>query len=166
MIHLVIEGISRPQGSKRHVGKGVMIESSKHVGLWRTWVRLKAVQAMAGRPQILGPVQIAILFEFDRPKKHSTTKGLRESAPQYHTCKPDADKLLRAILDALTGVVFKDDSQVAYCLVRKHYGRAAQTVIDIAELADDKTMGGGKFHYGEPQPMKPRNVDHYDRPED
>lgn len=131
---ITIEGTARPQGSKRHVGKGVMIESSKHVANWRQWVRLKASQAMAGRPQILGPVQIAILFEFDRPKKHSTTKGVRKNAPQYHTCKPDADKLLRAILDALTGVCFRDDSQVACCLVRKHYGRTAQTVIDIAEL--------------------------------
>ena len=141
VIHITIEGTARPQGSKRHVGKGIMVESSKHVGLWRTWVRLKATQAMAGRPLIVGPVQIAILFQFDRPKKHSTTKGLRENAPLYHTSKPDADKLLRAILDALTGVVFRDDSQVAYCLVRKHYWTAAQTVIDVAELtAADKPL--------------------------
>lgn len=143
MIHFSVEGTARPQGSKRHVGNGIMVESSKHVANWRSWVRLKAVQAMSGREQIIGPVQIAILFQFDRPKKHSTKKGLRPDAPQYHTSKPDADKLLRAILDALTGVCFRDDSQVAYCLVRKHYGTAAQTEIDVAELTDvELTMKG------------------------
>ena len=142
MIHITIEGTARPQGSKRHVGNGIMVESSKHVGLWRTWVRLKATQAMAGRPQIVGPVQIAILFQFDRPKKHFKANGeLRADAPKWHTGRPDVDKLLRAILDALTGVCFKDDSQVSRCFTEKPYGMAAQTVIDVAELtAADKPL--------------------------
>ena len=162
MINLVIEGIARPQGSKRHVGKGRMIESSKYVGDWRTWVRHRAREEMNGRPAILGPVQIAILFEFDRPRKHFKANGeLRPDAPAYHTGRPDVDKLLRAILDALTGVCFKDDSQVSRCFTEKPYGTAAQTVIDIAELADDTTLDGGKFHYGTPRPMLPRNVDRH-----
>jgi len=131
MIHITIEGTARPQGSKRHVGKGRMVESSKYVADWRTWVRHNARDEMRSRPLIIGPVQIAILFQFDRPKKHSTATGLRPDAPLWHTNKPDADKLLRAILDALTGVCFRDDSQVAYCLVRKQYATAAQTLIYI-----------------------------------
>jgi crossover junction endodeoxyribonuclease RusA len=133
-ILITVEGTARPQGSKRHVGNGIMVESSKHVASWRNWVRLKAVESMAGRDPIAGAVEIVILFAFDRPKKHSTSKGLRPTAPRWHTGKPDADKLLRAILDALTGVCFRDDSQVAQVQVQKAYGVAAKVEISIAEL--------------------------------
>ena len=138
MISITIEGTARPQGSKRHVGGGRMIESSKHVAAWREWVRLKASQAMTeSREEILsGPLAISILFLFDRPKKHSTTKGLRPEAPNYHTSKPDVDKLLRAVLDAMTGVVFTDDSQVASVSCLKKYGRAAMTEIEITKCGE------------------------------
>ncbi|QDH92357.1 RusA-like resolvase [Gordonia phage Spooky] len=35
-----IPGIPAPQGSKRHVGNGILIESSKRVGPWRAVVAL------------------------------------------------------------------------------------------------------------------------------
>ena len=38
---------------------------------------------------------------------------------------------------------------------------AQRQVDDIAELADDTTLDGGKFHYGTPRPMLPRNVDRH-----
>lgn len=38
-----------------------------------------------------------------------------------HTKKPDIDKLLRALLDAMTGIVWADDSQVAFVVVNKVY---------------------------------------------
>ena len=135
MITFTVEGIARPQGSKRHVGHGIMVESSKHVASWRNWVRMKAVQAMVGHDVMQGPVQVFINFAFDRPKSHSTKKGLRPTAPTYHTSKPDADKLLRAVLDALTGVCFRDDSQVAWVNMQKIYTeRSAETAITIWEL--------------------------------
>lgn len=132
MVKFIVEGTARPQGSKRHVGNGIMIESSKYVGDWRSWVRLKASQAMAGKPLLTGPLFLSASFGFKRPKKHYTSKGiLRPDAPFFHTAKPDVDKVLRAILDAMTGVVFKDDSYVAveHCL--KKYQEDASTEIEV-----------------------------------
>ena len=127
VINYQIDAIPRPQGSKRHVGNGVMLESSKHVANWRAFARLCAVQAMKGHeiaPKST-PVQVTVYFKFDRPQKHFNSKGLKPDAPLMHTNKPDSDKLLRALLDSMTGVVFTDDSQVCEVMVCKQYDKAA-----------------------------------------
>jgi crossover junction endodeoxyribonuclease RusA len=136
IIEISVDGTARPQGSKTHVGNGIMIESSKHVANWRNWVRLQACEVMRLNQHAMlnGPVQISVTFYMDRPKSHSTTKGLRPTAPTYHTGKPDIDKLLRAILDALTGVCFRDDSQIAIVSCEKNYATAASTEIYIFDL--------------------------------
>ncbi|MFZ1730810.1 MAG: RusA family crossover junction endodeoxyribonuclease [Bacteroidota bacterium] len=57
-----------------------------------------------------------MLFLLPRPKSHFRSGRnahlLRETAPRFPTSKPDADKLSRAVLEALTGVAYKDDAQV------------------------------------------------------
>jgi crossover junction endodeoxyribonuclease RusA len=138
MIEYIIEGTPRPQGSKRHVGGGIMVESSKHVKNWRAFAKLKATIAMQGHDRIGKPnaVRLVIAFGFDRPQKHSTSKGLRVNAPLYHTSAPDTDKLLRALLDSMTGVVFEDDSQVAVINVRKYYLKAAQTSVRVDVVSE------------------------------
>lgn len=112
-IEFTVEGIPRPQGSKRHVGNGIMVESSKHVASWRTMVRDAARKAMGGKAAVKGePVFMQCLFFFERPKAHYNSKGLRSDAPRYVIKKPDSDKLIRAVLDACSAVVYYDDSQV------------------------------------------------------
>lgn len=131
MIVYQIVAIPRPQGSKRHVGHGIMIESSKHIKNWRAFARVKAEQAMAGHNLIDKPnaVCIGIIFAFDRPKKHFLKSGLRLDAPDLHTGTPDSDKLQRALFDSMTGIVFRDDSQVANVIATKRYGMFAQTLV-------------------------------------
>lgn len=133
MIEYTIEGTPRPQGSKRHVGNGVMVESSKHVKEWRAFARMKAVEAIRGLPRIEKPngVSLVVRFYFDRPKKHFTSKGLREDAPLVHVGKPDTDKLLRALFDSMTEVIFEDDSQICRVAVSKLYGKVAETIVCV-----------------------------------
>jgi crossover junction endodeoxyribonuclease RusA len=131
-----IEGIPRPQGSKRHIGGGVMLESSKYVANWRAYAKLKAVEAMRTVQRIEKPhgVQLEVAFVFDRPLKHFTKKGLRSEAPKYYTIVPDADKVLRALLDSMSGVVFGDDSQVCVLSVSKTYGKAPTTIVRVSKV--------------------------------
>ena len=133
MIEYTIEGIPRPQGSKRHVGKGIMVEQSKHVANWRAFARLCAVQAMRGKEIAAKgtPVRLVVRFRFGRPQKHYNRKGLRPDASSCHVCKPDSDKLLRALLDSMSGVVFYDDSQVCELAVDKTYGKVAHTQVEV-----------------------------------
>ena len=113
----VVPGKPAPQGSKRHVGRGVLIESSQDVGPWRERVALAAHNAMNHQPLLTGAVVIDIAFVLPRPL--STPK--RTTPPAVK--KPDIDKLARAVLDALTHTVIADDSQVVELCAYKRLAR-------------------------------------------
>lgn len=69
------------------------------------------------------PVGVVATYHIQRPKSHYNTKGLlRESAPTHVTSRPDLDKYLRALLDAIqiSGII-KDDSQVVALSAVKVY---------------------------------------------
>ena len=68
-------------------------------------------------------VTLGITFWFSRPKAHHGTKGLRASAPAHHTQKPDIDKAVRVVLDALTGIAYRDDAQVDTVTVGKRWAQ-------------------------------------------
>ena len=121
-----VEGMApAPQGSKRHVGQGVMVESSRHVKPWRLLVAQSAVAA--GVPLLRGPVQLSIVFVFPRPAGHFRKNGsLKPSAPAHHAVKPDGDKLLRSTGDALSGVVIEDDARIVGCCWEKRYAIGAE----------------------------------------
>jgi crossover junction endodeoxyribonuclease RusA len=113
-----------PQGSKKYVGKNkngtaILIETCKQLKEWRDLVRSVAIDLDA--PIIEGPVSMSAVFIFERPKSHFNKKGLKFNAPKYMTTRPDRDKLLRAISDALTGVLYKDDSYVVDGNTSKRY---------------------------------------------
>jgi len=65
-------------------------------------------------------------------------QAIRKSSPP-HTRKPDLDKLLRAVGDALTRVVYLDDAQIiSYGESRKRYAAIGETPgvsIRIEEIA-------------------------------
>lgn len=116
-----VHGLPAPQGSKRHVGHGVMIESSKHVKPWREAVKWAAIEALNTNPGwrfdaplFTGPVELTCRFFFARPKSHLTSKGaLRSNAPTQHAQAPDLSKLIRSTEDAITDAgIWLDDKLV------------------------------------------------------
>lgn len=127
---ITVHGIPGPQGSKRHVGGGVMIESSKKVKPWRQDVKAAALAAIAELPgwaPLDGPLAASIVFT---TREQPTTRpawwpaGLRwsKSLRWRPASTPDLSKLLRATEDALTGVVWKDDARVVeYARLAKYY---------------------------------------------
>ena len=143
MIEIVVRGIPAPQGSKRHVGGGRMIESSKAVGPWREAVRAETQRSMAGLPPRCGAVKVRVWFWMPRPVSHYRTGKnaavLRDAAPIAPAGTPDLDKLARAVLDGLTmGGAWKDDGQVTELVARKLYaldGMSPGCRIEISEVA-------------------------------
>lgn len=124
-VAFTVAGAAAPQGSKRALGRGVMVESSKRVRPWRSDVRAAAEAAMNGAEALDGPVLVHIFFRYTRPAGHFrrngelSAEGLRRPFPY---ARGDVDKLARAVLDALTDVVFTDDSRVISLGVIKAYG--------------------------------------------
>ena len=133
-----VAGRPAPQGSKSYLGKGRFKEQSPHVAAWRNDVRNAAVNR-CGEALIAGPVMTQIAFLMLRPKNHYVSSNrdrpLRADAPFWHTSTPDRDKLERATNDALTGVIWIDDSQVAATLSQKFYvGEHEGAIIRVYSL--------------------------------
>lgn len=127
-----VPGVPAPQGSKRHVGRGVLVESAKAVGPWRERVALAVAEVLVwteddGAPR--GAMLVNVRFIFTRPKAHFGTgknaATVKPHAPRLPAGRPDLDKLARAVLDALTGIAYVDDAQVVALNVGKEYGNAA-----------------------------------------
>ena len=120
---ITIKGIeSAPQGSKKHVGRGIMGETCKRLKSWRKEVSLRA--KLIVDEIIEEPVEVEVVFWFKRPLKHYLPNGMvRQSAPVYITNKNkgDLDKHCRALLDSLTKSAFADDSQVVSLHAVKKY---------------------------------------------
>ena len=128
----------QPQGSKRHLGNGVMVESCKNLKPWRYLVQQAAINL--NHPTITGPVSLSCIFLFPRPKSHYTAKGtLRPSAPAFHSVKPDGSKCLRSTEDALVDAgLLQDDARIAISSFTKRYTVAAEhpgALITIIPLA-------------------------------
>ncbi|WP_423488010.1 RusA family crossover junction endodeoxyribonuclease [Mycobacteroides sp. PCS013] len=118
-IQFFVPGSPAPQGSKRHVGRGILIESSKAVGPWRERVAL-AAHAHAQGPDD-GPLCVDLEFVMPRPKTAPKT------FTRFATKRPDIDKLARACLDAMTSVCYLDDSQIISLTARKRIAEPAET---------------------------------------
>lgn len=123
MIQFTVPGKASPSGSKkafRHPssGKIIVMDTAKGKDNWQATVALFAAQAMtnAGKKLTDKPVMLHLEFRFARPKSHygsgKNAGTVKESAPRYHTQKPDVTKLVRCTEDALTGVCWQDDSAV------------------------------------------------------
>lgn len=109
-LEIVVYGEAAPQGSKRHVGGGVMIESSKKVKPWREDVRAAALLAIAARPDWVPldcPLAVSMVFTVRKP---ASAPKRRRTWPDR---MPDLSKLCRSTEDALTTAgAWKDDARV------------------------------------------------------
>jgi crossover junction endodeoxyribonuclease RusA len=135
---LVVLGKPVPQGSKRVFNGHVVEVNSVALNDWRREIRQSF--AALGREPALGPVCVTLDFFFARPAGHYGKKGLRPSAPSLPGVRPDLDKLVRAVLDALTGVAFRDDAQVVTLVARKHYADEAPPGL-VLEVEDEVPSG-------------------------
>lgn len=119
-IHFFVPGIPATQGSKKHVGGGRIIDTCKRLPEWRKAVAYHAAQART-EPIYDGAVAISMTFVMPRAASHFGMKGLRSTAPEHHTKKPDLTKMQRAVEDALTGIIFTDDARVVRIESEKIY---------------------------------------------
>ena len=102
------------------------------------------------------PVSVTIHVRFEAPawvrKRHkAVVRGPHKRPPVFplHKTRPDADKLLRCALDALTGIAFRDDAQVWDKRCVKYYagpGETPATFIDIGYY-------GAEYEADEQPPM-------------
>lgn len=150
-------GSPAAQGSKRYVGRGITIESSKKLKPWREAVRAEAAKVAEARGEVSPldkPLYVKMVFTFGRPKGHYRTGRnahlLRDNAPSRPSGKPDLCKLSRSTEDAITDAgVWRDDSRVVeYVRLAKVYAgedRDALPVPGVKVVIMDYDDGGIPF---------------------
>ena len=85
-----------------------------------------------------GPLEAQINAYFSIPK--SSTKTLKKKMlnnQHKHTNKPDIDNVQKAILDALNGIAYNDDSQIVKITGQKFYSDAPRIELKLKEIKHD-----------------------------
>lgn len=126
-----VRGTPAPQGShrafvNRRTGRAIVTDDSPATRPWRADVRAAAAEAMGDAPPMGRAVRVYLMFRFDRPRGHHGARGLLPSAPVDKVTRPDLDKLQRSTLDALTGLVFRDDALVVDLVASKRWATDAE----------------------------------------
>lgn len=146
-VAFTVYGRPQPAGSKRafqhrHTGRIVVTDDAKHSRSWKTDVAQAAGVAMQSRELLERPLMLELTFYLPRPKGHYGARGLRPSAPRFPTVKPDVLKLARAVEDALTGIVYRDDSQIVVELLQKVYGEPARCEVRVHPITKAAAQSG------------------------
>lgn len=145
-----VPGRAMPAGSKSAFRTGkrtIVTDSSGEKGkTWRATVQSIASQRF-NEPLWDGPLRVRFVYLVDRPRGHfGTGKNagiLKASAPKYPTTRPDLLKLSRAVEDALTDVIWKDDSQIVIEILYKFFvqpedGEKPGVYITVGKVMDGK----------------------------
>jgi Holliday junction resolvase RusA-like endonuclease len=129
-------GTPQPQGSAKAFVRGnraYITSANKKMMPYRHSLTQIAMETMS-RNALEAPlcargvaVEVHIVWTLAKPK--STPTRVKEP-----TKKPDADKLLRCCLDALTGVAYDDDSQVCHVTATKVYGAVEMTQVTVRAI--------------------------------
>ncbi len=129
-----VPGAAVPKGRPKFARRGnfaVAYTPEKTVS-FENLVKSRADDAMNGREMYLGPVQAVVNIYLPIPK--SWPKKFKEMALAGQvgmTKKPDMDNIIKALFDAMNGIVFKDDSQVVFSMSRKIYSTTPYTEVTI-----------------------------------
>jgi len=80
---------------------------------------------------------VTFIFYQPRPQSHYTSTGKLSKQgieTPWPNVKPDTTKFVRAVEDALTGIVWVDDAIIVQQSARKEYGIPPRVEITIEEL--------------------------------
>lgn len=143
-LRFTVPGVAQTKGSTRaFVPKGwtrpIITNDNPKAKGWQQLIAEHATKALADskmQPFADCPVLLDVWFYLPRPQKFTTKKYADVDVP--HTTKPDADKLARVVKDALSRVVYPDDSRVVDVYLHKRYcaaGELPRAVITVRAVS-------------------------------
>lgn len=137
-------GEAKTAGSKKafkhpHTDRIIVTDDAGKKGKqWRQDVKFAGRSAIMDRALLTGPLRLEVDFYRVRPAGHFGTGRnagvLKASAEPYPAKRPDVLKLARAVEDALTGIIWRDDAQIVEESLRKLYGEPAHIMVRVWAL--------------------------------
>lgn len=135
-VHIVLEGQPQGKGRPRFSARGGFARAytPAKTRSYEDRLRMAAEVEMDCARLLEGPLFVWIEAVFVIPKSWSKKKqALAMSNDLLPTGKPDVDNILK-IVDALNGVVWKDDSQIVSAQIAKFYGTDPGLTIDVTRI--------------------------------
>jgi Holliday junction resolvase RusA-like endonuclease len=106
---------------------------------YETLVKLAAGEAMAGAAPLQGPLSLMLRLYVQIPKSTTKRDRTRIAAGEFlPTRKPDLDNVLKAVTDAMNGIVYDDDAQIVTVMVTKLYAETPRAEVGVMRLAAEE----------------------------
>lgn len=100
-------------------------------------IRIAAQSAMRGAPLVDHPVAVKLLVTVEMSASWPAWKTEAASnGAMRPTAKPDIDNVAKLTLDALNGVVWRDDAQVVDMRIEKRFGDRPRLEIVVLPIDD------------------------------
>lgn len=135
-VYFVVEGKpigkGRPRASTR--GGFVRMYTDAKTLTYEAQISAAATKAMGPLPPLENPVDLRVWAWYAIPKSWpNKTKQQALDGEVFPSVKPDLDNVLKAVLDAMNGIVYLDDSQVINVVAHKRYGGAPRIEVYVNE---------------------------------
>lgn len=131
LISLTIPGETVPWARARTQGKR-FFTPKRQAGFAKV-LKDYASEAMGEDLPVDGPVELSVLAVYPFPKSMSAKKRGQPGAEWKHT-KPDADNIIKMVMDALEGICWINDSRVCSQHCWKKYGDRPRLQIEARAL--------------------------------
>jgi Holliday junction resolvase RusA-like endonuclease len=128
-------GEPRGKGRPRFVRRTGHAFTPEKTASYEACLRHEAALVMAGRPPLEDALRVSVLAYFGIPASWSAKKRAAALAGLVRpTKRPDWENVAK-MLDALNGVVWRDDAQVVSGLIEKHYSDRPRLRVEVAREA-------------------------------
>jgi len=127
-IRFTVPGDPRGKGRPKATARGghARVYTDAKTRAYEDQIALLAKAAMQGQEPLVGPVHVNVRVLF-KPSV-STSKKSREAMMAMEVLpvkRPDLDNVVKAILDGMNGIAFRDDAQVCSMTAAKRYAETA-----------------------------------------
>jgi Holliday junction resolvase RusA-like endonuclease len=136
-IKLTVLGEPKPQARHRHFSRG------KFSGTYDPSKEKKEsfasiLQSQAPKEPISEAISLDLVFYMSRPHNHyksgKNSAMLKDTAPEWHTGRPDLDNLTKFLQDSLNKIFYRDDSLICQLSAKKIYSERPRTEIILTTL--------------------------------
>jgi len=131
MISFTVYGTAVAEARARHSGtRGGRPYTPPNTAAWRLCIR---EEALKHRPEVPLDEPLAVVAVFYSSPPKSKKK-------QYPTGRPDCSNLIKAVEDALLGVIYRDDSCIVSLDVHKRYDAVPRVLVGIAAMKEYQSL--------------------------
>lgn len=138
-----IEPVEQARPRATRMGKGIRLYDPKKVSIFKRQLGMLAKQQMLDRglEPYDGPLEVCM--EFYRPVQASLSRKERDrrlSGVHRPTVKPDLSNYIKALEDALNGILWVDDNLIISLEAKKFYAEQPHLTVEIRRDGNESRM--------------------------